>query len=72
MPIFSYSCKQCGNKFELLEGMTARKAARKCPSCGSGKIEKIFSSFSVGAASGGSDFSAGASCPTCSTGTCGL
>ena len=69
MPIYSYVCEKCGNKFELLEGMTARKTARKCPSCASGRIKKIFSAFSVGAVSGGSDFSAGASCPT---GTCGL
>lgn len=69
MPIYNYVCEECGNNFELLEGMTARSAARKCPSCGSGRIQKTFSSFSVGSASGGNDFSAGASCPT---GTCGL
>ena len=69
MPIYSYSCKKCGNKFELLEGMTARKAEKKCSHCGSKQIEKTLAAFSVGAASGGNNFPAGTSCPT---GTCGL
>lgn len=69
MPIYSYVCKECSQVFDLLEGMTARKAEKKCPHCGSKQIEKTFAAFSVGAASGGNNFPAGAGCPT---GTCGL
>ena len=69
MPIFSYKCKKCGNTFDLLEGMTARKAEKKCPSCGSTKVEKTLAAFSVGSSSGGSDFP---SAPSCPTGTCPL
>jgi len=67
MPIYSYQCEECGEPFDLLEGMTAEKVERKCPACGSKKVKKKMSGFSVGGASGGSDIN---SCPTCSTGTC--
>jgi putative FmdB family regulatory protein len=64
MPIYSYQCEKCGNPFDLLEGMTAEKVVRKCPVCGSKKVRKKMSGFSVGGSSGGSGIS---SCPT---GTC--
>jgi len=69
MPIFSYKCEKCANTFDLLEGMTARKADKKCPSCGSEKVEKMLSSFSVGSSSGGSVLHPAPSYPT---GTCSL
>ncbi len=69
MPIYSYVCKKCGKTFDLLEGMTAHKAEKKCPQCGSKNIERTLAAFSVGAGGGGSDFPMGGSCPT---GTCGL
>ena len=68
MPIYSYICKNCGEKFDLLVGVTSEKAELKCKKCGSKKIEKTFSSFSVGGSEGKSS-SSGEICPT---GTCGL
>lgn len=67
MPIYSYKCKKCGQSFDLLEGMTAEKVEKKCPFCGSKKVVKKLSSFTIGGSSGecGTE-----SCPTCSTGTC--
>ncbi len=67
MPIYSYQCEKCDKTFDLLEGMTAEKVERKCPVCGSKKVKKKMSGFSVGGSSGSSALS---SCPTCSTGTC--
>jgi 3-hydroxyisobutyrate dehydrogenase len=35
VPLFEYRCDKCDRKFALLEGMTAVKAKRECPHCGS-------------------------------------
>jgi len=65
MPIYSYVCKDCGHKFDLLVGVTKDKVDLKCEKCGSENIEKRFSAFSVGSSE--SNLSSG---PSCSTGTC--
>ena len=66
MPVYSYICKNCGEKFDLLVGVTIEKEELKCKKCGSKKIVKKISGFSVGKSSScGSD----SSCPT---GTCPL
>ena len=66
MPIYTYVCKDCGEKFDLLIGVTSEKTELKCKKCNSRKIDKILSSFSVGS-SKGKPSSSGPSCPT---GTC--
>jgi putative FmdB family regulatory protein len=64
MPIYTYICKDCKARFELLVGMTSEKTELKCEKCGSKNIERTFEAFSVG--KGGS----GSSGPSCPTGTC--
>ncbi|MFC2165811.1 FmdB family zinc ribbon protein [Acidobacteriota bacterium] len=71
MPIYSYHCKDCQNKFDLLIGVTADQTELKCDKCGSASIEKTMGSFSVRmglstipSGSGGS-CSSGGCCPTC-------
>ena len=66
MPVYSYVCKDCGYKFDLLVGMISEKPEFKCEKCGGKNIEKLFGSFNVGS-SGGKAGSSGGSCPT---GTC--
>ena len=66
MPVFTYVCKECGENFDLLVGVTSEKVEPKCKKCGSKNIEKTLSSFSVGNAKGTAS-SPGLSCPT---GTC--
>ena len=66
MPVYTYICKDCGEKFDLLIGMTSEKTELKCKKCNSRNIDKILSSFSVGN-SGSNPSSSGPSCPT---GTC--
>ena len=66
MPIYTYVCKECGENFDLLVGVTAERVELKCRKCGSNNIEKIVSSFSVGNSTSKSN-SSGMSCPT---GTC--
>ena len=64
MPVYTYICEDCGEKFDLLIGMTSEKTELKCSKCGSKKMKKTFSSFSVKSSN-----SSGSSCPT---GTCNL
>lgn len=68
MPLYSYVCKDCGETFDLLVGVTAQKTEMKCIKCGGGHIEKTFGTFSMGA-SGNKTGSYDSSCPT---GTCPL
>jgi len=66
MPVYTYVCKKCGEKFDLLIGVTSEKAEFKCKKCGSKNIEKTIGSFNVG----GSGDRSGSSGPSCPTGTC--
>lgn len=71
MPIYSYVCKDCAERFDLLVGVTSNKTELRCKKCGSENIKRTLNSFSVGKA--GDKFSSSApSCPTgsCSTGSC--
>jgi putative FmdB family regulatory protein len=43
MPLYEYRCRECRRKFSLLEGVTAKKAERACPKCGSRKLTKLIS-----------------------------
>ncbi|MDP8218613.1 MAG: zinc ribbon domain-containing protein [Candidatus Theseobacter exili] len=64
MPIYTYTCNDCGETFDLLVGMTAKKTELKCPKCNNKNIKKEMGSFNVGKTGG-----SGSSCPT---GTCNL
>ena len=69
MPLYSYVCEKCGEKFDLLVGVTREAPELKCKKCGSKKIKKTFSTFSMGESKGKTG-SSGSSCPTgiCPTG----
>lgn len=45
MPIFEYSCRNCGARFELLVRSADVPA---CPACGSEDLHKELSAFAVG------------------------
>ena len=66
MPIYSYVCKDCGHKFDLLVGVISEKPKLKCEKCSSKNIERLLGSFNVGSSGNKTGFS-GNSCPT---GTC--
>ncbi|HBG04077.1 MAG TPA: zinc ribbon domain-containing protein [Geobacter sp.] len=57
MPIFEFTCKGCGNRFEKLQKSDSACQA-ECPACGSVEVQKEFSTFS----------SAGTSCQPTSSG----
>ncbi|MFZ5518525.1 MAG: FmdB family zinc ribbon protein [Candidatus Zhuqueibacterota bacterium] len=52
MPIYEYSCKNCGCQFDVFQSMGATNENLTCPSCGQPKPERIFSTF--GSAGSGS------------------
>lgn len=83
MPIYEYTCKDCGKEFEEL--VFSRDECPPCPSCGSEQTAKLISRCShksVGVMSGapaaggsGQDSSpsfsnAGSACAGCSGGNC--
>ena len=68
MPIYTYVCNECGEKFDLLLGVTNKQEAIKCKKCNSRNVKKTIGTFSVGKGSGKSENS-DSSCPT---GTCPL
>lgn len=41
MPIFDYRCKECGEISEIL--LRSEDAEVRCPSCGSGDMERLVS-----------------------------
>lgn len=67
MPIFEYTCVQCGNEFEKL--VRNRSEAVKCPTCAGQDVKKKFSTF--GMKSGGTFVSsAGSGCGSCGSHSC--
>jgi putative FmdB family regulatory protein len=44
MPLFEYTCRGCGHRFEAF--VTASRSAA-CPDCGSRELEKQFSTFAA-------------------------
>ena len=67
MPIFEYSCADCGTKFEKLVRRSADADALQCPSCGEKHLTQELSTFAA-QVSGGAGKSAEA--PACPSGRC--
>ena len=68
MPIFDFSCQDCGNKFDLMIS-NRDKDKVKCPECGSSKVRELLSLFNT--SKGGSPTSlpsCSAGCPTAASG----
>jgi putative FmdB family regulatory protein len=56
MPLFEYSCRACGHKFETLVLSQSRTVS--CPKCSSEEVQKQFSTFGTATSGrGGSSFS---------------
>lgn len=54
MPIYEFHCEACGEDNEVLV-RSSRWKGTKCPSCGSTKLEKKFSTFASGSAESDGD-----------------
>jgi putative FmdB family regulatory protein len=49
MPLFEFTCRTCGRRFETL--VSAGRQA-ECPACHSTDLEKLFSTFATRGATG--------------------
>jgi len=46
MPTYSFKCKKCGHKFQvILSFKEYEERKRKCPKCGSGSVEQVLETF---------------------------
>ena len=70
MPIYEYQCTQCGQKFEVRQALGEEGSNLSCPKCHAPNPTKLFSSF-FSSSSSVTKFPE-TSCPTCSSGICGL
>lgn len=53
MPLFEFTCTECGATFEKLIRTPSSQGAVLCPSCNSSNTQKLLSGFAVSAAGGG-------------------
>lgn len=67
MPLYEYRCETCAHSFEILQGLGGSAEGLACPSCGSDRLQKQFSTFA--SAGGDSAMDAGASMGGCCRGT---
>lgn len=65
MPLYEYRCRECGDRFEVLQRMGDGADGLTCRGCGAGALEKQFSTFATAAASGA------AAAETCGAMDCG-
>lgn len=70
MPIYEYQCTRCGEKFEVRQAIGQDGSNLSCPKCNAGKPKRVFSSFFSSSSS--ETEPSEVSCPTCSSGVCGL
>jgi putative FmdB family regulatory protein len=61
MPIFEYSCEDCGTKFEKLVRRTGQEV--ECPSCGKNHLKTELSTFAAHASTGAKQPSQMPGCP---------
>jgi putative FmdB family regulatory protein len=68
MPLYEYTCRGCGRRFEVLQRLGAGREGVACPGCGSTEVVKQLSTF----ASAGSSANGGAMpCGAASAAACG-
>jgi len=68
MPIYEYRCTQCGERFDVRQAIDEDGSKVTCPKCQAGNPRKLLPTFFSTNSSESSDIS----CPTCSSGVCGL
>lgn len=59
MPIYEYTCSECGERFEVLVRGSTKP---ECPHCRSRSLQRELSAFAVGSAPAASEPAACSSC----------
>ena len=70
MPIYEYQCRQCGERFEVRQGIGEDGSSLNCPKCHASEPKRLLFQFFSRGSSGTETSEVG--CPTCSSGVCGL
>jgi putative FmdB family regulatory protein len=68
MPIYEYSCADCGVQFERFVRTMTAEVAVSCPECGGTRVKKDWSLFGMGQSGGASDSLAASPAGACSPG----
>lgn len=61
MPLYEYTCRSCGSRFEVLQRVGASAEGLTCPKCGSTEVAKQFSTFASSMSGSGATTPCGAS-----------
>ena len=69
MPIYEYTCRDCGAKFEQFVRTMSGQDKFNCPKCNSKQTARALSVFAVGAEGARASSAASGDMPTC--GRCG-
>ena len=68
MPIYEYTCQECGSHFEKFVRSITAQAEPKCPECGGIQVKKGWSVFGTGKSDGGLGSLAASAASSCNTG----
>ena len=71
MPIYEYSCDDCGKKFEQLVRRTEEADALRCPSCGRDHLTTQYSTFAARAKAAAEPAPSACGSGMCGTDFCG-
>jgi putative FmdB family regulatory protein len=58
MPMYEYECRECKERFEVLQKIDEDNTGLCCPTCLTDKPERVLSAFCSGTTKGGSAHSA--------------
>ncbi|MCB2210014.1 zinc ribbon domain-containing protein [bacterium] len=68
MPIYEYTCQDCGGSFETIRAMKDADAELACTHCQSHHVRRNL--FLFNAASGGKSITSSGGCSSCAGGSC--
>jgi putative FmdB family regulatory protein len=75
MPVFDYSCSDCGKTYDVYHKVREVSEDVICPHCGSSKHKKLFSAATLSMGESGSSSHSASACEMgsgCCGGACGL
>jgi len=52
MPLYEYTCRECGRRFEVLQRVGSDGTGVTCPGCGASRVAKQYSTFASAVAGG--------------------
>jgi putative FmdB family regulatory protein len=71
MPIYEYSCPECGKHFDARRAMKDADAPIACPDCGAENAKRGLSLFNTAGSNGAlKDTGGGGGCASCSSSSC--